>query len=184
LNQSDHQWECPDGHCLLCRAVDHAVACGAIVVAAAGNLHRRTAESRPPTELLCPAQARSALTVGAVESLSFPKLYNPSSRGPTAYDQPKPNLVAPGGGVLSTVPAIPGEQRDSALFKRESGTSVASAVVAGAVALLIEKRQREGKAWTPEEIHEELLSRYVRRLAGQPPEAVGGLDLSALSQGW
>lgn len=184
LNQNDHCWECLDGHCLLCRAVDHAVACGAVVVAAAGNLHRRTAEpgARLRTELLCPAQARSALTVGAVESLSFPKLYGRSSYGPTAYGLQKPDLVAPGGGVRSTVPVLPGEKRDSALFKRESGTSVAAAVVAGAVALLIEKRRREGRGWTPEEIREELLSQHVRRLEGEPPEAVGagGLDLSGL----
>ena len=184
LNQSDHQWKCLDGYCLLCGAVDHAVACGAVVVAAAGNLHRRTVDpsNRPRTELLCPAQARSALTVGAMESLTFPKLYGRSSHGPTAYGLLKPDLVAPGGGVLSTVPAVSGEQRDSALFKRESGTSVAAAVVAGAVALLIEKRRREGKSWTPEGIREELLSRHVRRLDGQPPEAVGagGMDLAGL----
>jgi subtilisin family serine protease len=120
--------------------------------------------------------------VGALESLSFPKLYGPSSHGPTAYGLQKPDLVAPGGGVLSTVPAVPGEQRDSALFKRESGSSVAAAVVAGAVAVLIEKRRREGKSWVPEEIREELLSLHVRRLDGQPPEAVGagGLDLFKL----
>lgn len=189
LNQADHRWHCLDGHCLLCRAVDNAVTCGALVITAAGNLHRRHPDpaTRPRTELLCPAQARKALTVGAVEKISFPKLYRPSSHGPTAYGLQKPDLVAPGGDVLSTVPVPAGhEQGDPSslfrLFSRESGTSVASAVVAGAVALLIEKRAREGREWTPEEIREELLTRFVRRLDGVPLEAVGAgcLDLSGL----
>jgi serine protease AprX len=191
LNQSNHRWQCLDGHCLLCRAVDNAVACGAVVVTAAGNLHRRRIDpaTRPRTELLCPAEARKALAVGAVEKISFPKLYRPSSRGPTAYGLPKPDLVAPGGDVLSTVPVPAGRERADPsslfhLFGRESGTSVASAVVAGAVALLIEERTREGREWTPEDIRGELLMRFVRRLDGAPPEAVGAgcLDLSEL--GW
>jgi subtilisin family serine protease len=169
--------------------VDNAVSCGALVVTAAGNLHRRRADpaTRPRTELLCPAQARKALTVGAVEKISFPRLYASSSRGPTAYGLQKPDLVAPGGDVLSTVPVPAGHEQDdpSALFRlfsRESGTSVASAVVAGAVALLIERRAREGKEWTPEEVREELLTRFVRPLAGAPLEAVGAgcLELAGL----
>ena len=189
LNQADHRWHCLDGHCLLCRAVDNAVSCGALVVTAAGNLHRRHADSapQPRTEILCPAQARQALTVGAVEKISFPKLYRPSSRGPTAYGLQKPDLVAPGGDVLSTVPVPAGhEQADPSsmlrLFSRESGTSVAAAVVAGAVALLIERRTREGREWTPVDIREELLTRFVRPLDGAPLEAVGAgcLDLSGL----
>lgn len=189
LNQADHRWHCLDGRCLLCRAVDNAVTCGALVVTAAGNLHRRHADpsTRPRTELLCPAQARQALTVGAVGKLSFPKLYPPSSRGPTADGRQKPDLVAPGGDVLSTVLVPAGHEQDDAsslfhLFRRESGTSVASAVVAGAVALLIEKRKRDGEEWTPEDIREELLTRFVRPIEGAPKEAVGEgyLDLSGL----
>jgi subtilisin family serine protease len=122
-----------------------------------------------------------------VEKISFPRLYGPSSRGPTAYGLQKPDLVAPGGDVLSTVPVPAGHERDDPsamfrLFSRESGTSVASAVVAGAVALLIEKRTREGREWTPEDIREELLTRFVRPIDGAPLEAVGAgcLDLSGL----
>jgi serine protease AprX len=112
-------------------------------------------------------------------------MYGPSSRGPTAYGLPKPDLVAPGVDVISTVP-VPAEEGERDLFKlfgAGSGTSVATAMVAGAVALLIEERRRAGADdWTPEEIRNELLTRCVRRLDGEPPEAVGAgcLDLSCL----
>jgi hypothetical protein len=47
------------------------------------------------------------------------------------------------------------------LFGMASGTSVATAVVAGEAALRIEKRRCAGLPWTPGEIRRELLSRRL-----------------------
>ena len=66
-----HGWVCNDGRCILCQAVDHATACGALVVAAAGNGHLRARALRREgldlpagTELLCPGQAGERLRWG------------------------------------------------------------------------------------------------------------------------
>ena len=86
--------------------------------------------------------------------------------------------------MISTVPVSSAGAPQSAFasFSLGSGTSVASAMVAGAVALLIEKKRRAGRDWTPAEIKSELLTRCVRRLDHEPTEAVGAgcLDLSLL----
>lgn len=191
--QKGHNWTCPDGRCILCRAVDNAVGCcGVIVVASAGNEHLRAEALRAEhgasldTELLCPGQARAAITVGAVQKSARAGLYPCSSHGPTSFGCPKPDLVAPGVDVTSTIP-VPtrdGIHQESvfSLFGIGSGTSVSTAVVAGVVALLIEKRKKAGNAWTPEEIRSELLTRCVRKLDGYPPSAIGAgaLDLSRL----
>jgi len=182
LNQEGHGWTCPNGDCILCRAADHAARCGAVVVTAAGNQHRSKVSSRgtPRTELLCPGQARRAITVGATEKAPTAELYPLSSHGPTAYGLPKPDLVAPGVDVISTI--LGDGTNEDHLFSLGSGTSVSAAVVAGAVALLIEARKRRGEAWTPEEIRSELLGRCVRRLEGELPNAAGAgcLDLSGM----
>ncbi|HEX9944729.1 MAG TPA: S8 family serine peptidase [Thermoanaerobaculia bacterium] len=190
-----HGWVCVDGRCILCRAVDHATACGAVVVAAAGNGHLRAQalldageELSAGTELLCPGQARSAVTVGAFEKEPVARLYPRSSRGPAGHGSPKPDLVAPGVDVTSTIPVPAGEVEPNPfdLFGLGSGTSVATAVVAGAVALLIERRRSAALPWSPAEIREELLGRCVRPLNAcldDLPGAVGAgvLDLSRLA---
>lgn len=188
-----HDWRCPEGRCLLCRAVDHATACGAVVVAAAGNGHLRAQSLRDReeplplgSELLCPGRAKSALTVGAIEmAAQTARLYPPSSRGLPQSGAVKPDLVAPGVDVMSTVPlpehGPPCSPLD--LFGLGSGTSVATAVVAGAVALLIETHRSAGLPWTPASIRQDLLSLCIplphegdlREGAG-----AGRLDLSTL----
>src|SRR5262249_4987287 len=105
-----HGWSCPDGTCPLCLAVDNAVAEGALVVAAAGNEHARCQEARMggsglayDTELTCPGQAARVLTVGSHHKKTHLPAWS-SSSGPTAYGAAKPDLCAPGGDVLSTIP--------------------------------------------------------------------------------
>ena len=178
-----HGWICTDGYCVLCRAVDYATDCGTLVVAAAGNGHLRAQALRRAgldlpagTELLCPGQARGALTVGALDKAPFARhLYPLSSRGPASHGGLKPDLVAPGVDVISTAPS-PG------LFGYGSGTSVAAAVVSGALALLVEKRRAQGLHCSPAEIRAELLHQYVRPLESIGSDAAGAgmLDLSRL----
>lgn len=190
-----HGWVCDDGRCVLCRAVDHATACGALVVAAVGNGHLRAQALRRQgwdlpdgTELLCPARARGALAVGALDKAPFAgRLYPPSSRGPACQDVLKPDLVAPGVDVISTVPLPAGEREPSAFgsFGYGSGTSVAAAVVSGALALLVERRRAQGLPCSPAEIRDELLHQYVRPLESIRPDTTGAgmLDLSLLANG-
>ncbi|WP_440112088.1 S8 family serine peptidase [Paenibacillus sp. QZ-Y1] len=81
-----------------------------------------------------------------------------SSRGPAKVTLDiKPDVVAPGSSILSTIPAYgkdePGADYTQA-YDRKSGTSMASPHVAGLVALLIEKHPD----WTPFDIKVALMN--------------------------
>ena len=110
-----------------------------------------------------PGNSRHALTVGAVNTMqtaarSDDVMATYSSRGPTMFDgMLKPELVAPGNRILSSVPRdgyLPGllpervTGRGANTFMELSGTSMSAAVAAGAAALLLEARSltpREAK---------------------------------------
>jgi serine protease AprX len=181
-----HAWDCPDGRCLLCRAVDHAVvAAGAVVVAAAGNEYLRTSRMRAlgqeptrDTDLLCPGQARGAITVGAIGDEPGAAPYPFSSRGPTSYGLSKPDLWAPGVDVTSTIPCpdreTGGIRSPSDLFGKASGTSVASALIAGAAARVIARRRARGDECSPDEILSELRAEWPSAGAPAAAYAAGG----------
>lgn len=188
-----HGWRCSNGSCTLCRTVDRVVwKKNVLVVAAAGNEHLRTAARQllgreAANEVLCPGQARSAITVGAVEKPPGSRLFGASSRSSGALAYAKPELVAPGVNVTSTVPvqwtARGGLGLASGALGAETGTSVAAAVVAGALALLVEWHLAMLGEWSAPAVREELLTRCVRPLRaldGFPRRAVGAglLDLS------
>ncbi len=167
-----HGWSCPHGTCLLCRAVDCATACGAMVVAAAGNLgsyarvRRRGHGGAPPVdELLCPAQARGAIAVGALDLGPTTRRWRASSSGRTPYGRRKPELLAPGVDVTSTVPTTDGggDLSELGLFGDGTGTSVATAMVAGAVALLVARCARTGGSRSPDVVRRQLLESCSRR---------------------
>ncbi|MEO8522344.1 MAG: S8 family serine peptidase, partial [Acidobacteriota bacterium] len=142
----------------LCLAVQRAVDAGIVVVAAAGNLGK-TADGTPVVGgIISPGNAPAALTVGALNTFgtaqrSDDRMATYSSRGPTAIDGVlKPELAAPGNKITATgsfgsylattYPERVVAGQGSHIYMQMSGTSMASAVVAGAVALLLEANPR------------------------------------------
>ncbi|HEX6087697.1 MAG TPA: S8 family serine peptidase [Thermoanaerobaculia bacterium] len=141
---------------LVSRAADAAAAAGVIVVAAAGNAGVNGSIGSPGT-------ARSAITVGAVTSSETVAAF--SSRGPAAGLLGfKPDVVAPGAGIVSTW--LGGV---TATF---DGTSMAAPHVAGAAALL----RKLHPSWTPAEIKSALVTTTARVNDAPLGRAAGRID--------
>ena len=141
----------------LCQAVESAWKAGIVVVVAAGNYGRVGINgSNGFGTITAPGNDPFVITVGATKSngsssQSAETLASYSSKGPTTYDHVvKPDLVAPGNDIVSL--SAPGTTLE-ALFPAElvtgndgnndyftlSGTSMATPVVTGAVALMMQQ---------------------------------------------
>ncbi|MGD9511268.1 MAG: S8 family peptidase [Geminicoccaceae bacterium] len=122
----------------VCVECERLVDSGVVVVAAAGNLGYRSYETRAgsyegyaPLSLTDPGNAEGVITVGSTHRYS-PHSYGVSffsSRGPTGDGRMKPDLVAPGERIRSTIR----EQGWGDL----DGTSMAAPHVSGAAAMLM-----------------------------------------------
>lgn len=161
------------------RAVERAWRAGIVVVVAASNRGPREGTiSKPGDDPL-------VITAGAVDDRTSPGVSDDtvapfSGRGPVregTADDPvvlaKPDLAAPGVGLVSlTVPGSRIEQTAPpstvgvAGYRRGSGTSQAAAVVSGAAALLLERRDL-----TPDEAKAALMSGAHR--VSEPWSSVG-----------
>jgi serine protease AprX len=134
----------------LVQAVEHATREGIVVVVSAGNfgLNRKTGLAGYGG-ISSPGNAPSALTAGAARTFNTvtradDRVAPYSSRGPSWYDGfAKPDFVAPGDNLLSVAAAgsalrLAQEQRgNTGNYMRLSGTSMASGVASGVVALML-----------------------------------------------
>ncbi|MEO6063837.1 MAG: S8 family serine peptidase [Thermoflexales bacterium] len=131
----------------LSQAVDHAVDLGMLVVVAAGNDGPRY------LAVGSPGVARKALTVGATSKTD--RLATFSARGPVpaVLEDLKPDLVAPGAQITSTVSAF-GQYGNPSRYANLSGTSMAAPHAAGAAALV----RQAHPDWTALEIKSALMN--------------------------
>ena len=141
---------------------------GIVVVAAAGN-------SGPNAQTIkSPGISGKIITVGAlddnrrggkIDGRDF-SVANFSSRGPATYFY-KPDCLACGVDVIS-VSADPQK-----LYTKMSGTSVATPIIAGSCALLLERYPN----LTPNDVKNKLLNSCVRIYADRNSQGLGYLDV-------
>jgi len=148
----------------LCQAVQRAVNAGITVVVSAGNYGLTSAGAPVLGGITSPGNSPVALTVGATDThgtidFSDDTVAPYSSKGPTRYDLAvKPDVVAPGTRITSleaqnsylsrTYPQwhVAGTAKNA--YMRLSGTSMATAVVTGGAALLLNAQP----SLTPEQV--------------------------------
>lgn len=120
---------------VLVKSVDAAWDCGLVVVVAAGN------NGPKPMSVTTPGISRKVITVGCSDDsrlvdMGGRKISNYSGRGPTRSCVIKPDIVAPGSNIMSC------SNRKSFgqfTYTHRSGTSMATPIISGTAALLLEK---------------------------------------------
>jgi hypothetical protein len=140
----------------LSTAVDNAVKLGITFCIAAGNSYNNFTIGSPGT-------ARRAITVGGVDENDYMASF--SSKGPnSSIYSIKPEVVAPGVNILSTLP--------NNSSGRYSGTSMATPHVAGVCALL----KSLHRSWTPSQIKSALMSTALDLQQEAMTQGAGRID--------
>jgi serine protease AprX len=150
----------------LCQAVEAAWKAGIVVVVAAGNDGRLNSQNNYGYgTITAPGNDPYVITVGAMKTNGTTTrtddlIASYSSKGPTTFDHyVKPDLVAPGNRVVSTM--LSGETLNREFASNRvasdyfilSGTSMAAPVVSGAAALLLQKTP----SMTPDQVKARLM---------------------------
>ncbi|MEL7060305.1 MAG: S8 family peptidase [Acidobacteriota bacterium] len=144
------------GQSPMCVEVDQLVKSGVVVVAAAGNtgfgrVSTRLAGIRSASlgaTINDPGNAERAITVGSTHR-DMPHVYGVSyfsSKGPTGDGRSKPDLIAPGEKIVSCAAgrrrqALERDGDRRVLYREDSGTSMASPHVSGAIAAFLSIRR-------------------------------------------
>jgi serine protease AprX len=158
-------------------AVQETVRAGVKVVVAAGNFGINPETGEPGyAGITSPGNSPNAITIGALQTFNTvlrddDRVAPYSSRGPTWYDGfLKPDMVAPGDSLMSTLPVNSTLMKklletgsDSSNYARLSGTSMATAVATGVVVTVLEANGRH--------------------TASVPQRRFGSLAISPLSSG-
>jgi subtilisin family serine protease len=144
----------PDASEPMSEAVNNAVSRGVVFCVAAGNA---VSYFRIDT----PGIATNAITVGATDNWLYTAYF--SSKGPTEDLRLKPEVAAPGVDITSTV-----LQHG---YQSMSGTSMATPHVAGAVALILEKKPD----LTPAMVKDLLMTTAQRSWTSSPWEQGAGV---------
>lgn len=140
----------PSGRSIWTRACDEAFHHGTIVCVAAGNLM----DPGPFPELgtiNVPGDAVTAVTVGAIDTNR--RLAGISARGVGEHNEPlagKPNCVAPGVGILAARSTARPDGAGHLIA--ETGTSMATPVVAGCLALIKSRARAAGVEMPPADV--------------------------------
>lgn len=167
----------------LVQAVEAAVRAGIVVVVAAGNYgYNPNTGATGYAGIASPGNSPSAITVGAAATNNTltrtdDRLADYSSRGPTWFDGfAKPDVLAPGqalvsndavGSTLDTSYPSLVLKSGSAKFLRLSGSSMATAVVSGLVATMVDaSRAGAEQRWLD---YENSLKRNQRGTFSPPP---------------
>jgi serine protease AprX len=164
-------------------AVERAWAAGMTVVVAASN------NGPGAGTITKPADDPWVVTVGATDdrgtvAVGDDRLPDFSGRGPTAHGLAKPDVVAPGAHVVSL--RSPGSTIDTRFpnyvdgsYRQGSGTSMATGVVSGAVALMLQANP----GFTPDRVKYALVA-TAREAASGDPMAVGNGVVDADAAGF
>lgn len=156
----------------LCQAVEQAWKAGITVVVAAGNYGRLSVNgSNGYGTVTAPGNDPYVITVGAMKTMGTAtrtddQIASYSSKGPTTYDHVvKPDIVAPGNLITSTISPgstlatlFPGNKVKGTINSNYdyfvlSGSSMATPVVSGVVAMLLQ----QNSALTPDQIKARLM---------------------------
>ena len=117
-----------NGGSSISQALDIAVEAGIVTVVAIGNGNLGLAAH--PGSVSYPGDSVKAITVGSVNDDHSREIY--SSRGPTGDGRMKPDVMAPGGAIMSA------QANSGDGYVSYSGTSMATPHVAGVAALMIQ----------------------------------------------